>query len=135
MKSGHSPPFLVFPEGVRRIIYTMDDIDKRFFKSSAVFLLHGRPCGQVRLLRCKFRHAAIIVVLPCGVRAPFRRRPLCASVPNHLLIGFLYPFRSFPFSGSQVLEIAGVGRAAPALSLFGRRADLQLELSAFGGDE
>ncbi|CAM5310589.1 hypothetical protein ATER59S_00858 [Aquamicrobium terrae] len=49
----HVVPFFAFPESVRRIIYTTDDIDKRFVSSCAIIPWHGRPRGEERCRRMK----------------------------------------------------------------------------------
>jgi putative transposase len=51
-------PFFAFPVAVRRIIYTTDEIDKRFVFSRAIFFWRGRPRGEERSLGWKFRQAA-----------------------------------------------------------------------------
>jgi putative transposase len=51
-------PFYAFPEEVRRMIYTTDEIDKRFLSSRAIFLARGRPRGEDRRLGWKRRQAA-----------------------------------------------------------------------------
>ncbi|MEX0409806.1 transposase [Aquibium sp. LZ166] len=43
-------PFYAFPFDVRRILYTTDEIDKRFMR--------GRPRGEARCIGCKRRRAA-----------------------------------------------------------------------------
>jgi hypothetical protein len=65
----HVVPFFAFPEGVRRIIYTTDDIDKRLVGSCGRFALHGRPRGEERRLRMK-----------APSRSHYRRSSLVASV-------------------------------------------------------
>ena len=54
----HVIPFFAFPVAVRRIIYTTDEIDKRFLSSRAIFLARGRPRGEDRRLGWKRRQAA-----------------------------------------------------------------------------
>ena len=51
-------PFFAFPDEVRRIIYTTDEIDKRFVSSRAIFFWRGRPRGEERSLGWKLRQAA-----------------------------------------------------------------------------
>lgn len=82
----HVVRFFAFPEGVRRIIYTTDDIDKRFFKSSAIFLLHGRPRGQERHSRMQVpprrhhcRSSLLASVRPFGLVPCVRQcRTICS---------------------------------------------------------
>jgi hypothetical protein len=54
----HVIPFFAFPIAVRRIIYTIDEIDKRFVISRGIFFWRGRPRGEERSLGWKFRQAA-----------------------------------------------------------------------------
>jgi putative transposase len=54
----HVIPFFAFPVAVRRIIYTTDEIDKRFVSSRAIFFWRGRPRGEERSLGWKLRQAA-----------------------------------------------------------------------------
>lgn len=42
----HVIPFFAFPESVRRIIYTTDEIEKTFLLVSAIFHRCGRPRGE-----------------------------------------------------------------------------------------
>jgi putative transposase len=51
-------PFYAFHPDVRRLIYTTDEIDKRFLSSRAIFLARGRPRGEDRRLGWKRRQAA-----------------------------------------------------------------------------
>ena len=53
-------PFFAFPEAVRRIIYTTDemDMDKPFVSRRAIFRLRGRPRGEERGVGWKLRQAA-----------------------------------------------------------------------------
>ena len=51
-------PFYAFHSDVRRLIYTTDEIDKRFPSSRAIFLARGRPRGEDRRLGWKRRQAA-----------------------------------------------------------------------------
>ena len=51
-------PFFAFPDAVRRIIYTTDEIDKRFLRSRTIFSLRGRPRGEERSLGWKLRQVA-----------------------------------------------------------------------------
>ena len=50
-------PFYAFPAEVRRILYTMDEMDKRFLLSARV-LRRERPRGEERSTGCKLRGAA-----------------------------------------------------------------------------
>jgi putative transposase len=54
----HVIPFFAFPESVRRIIYTTDEIDKHFPLGGGILLLRGRPWGEARRIGCKRRRAA-----------------------------------------------------------------------------
>src|SRR6187401_2938844 len=51
-------PFFAFPEAVRRIIYTTDEMDKPFVSRRAIFRLRGRPRGEERGVGWKLRQAA-----------------------------------------------------------------------------
>jgi putative transposase len=51
-------PFFAFPEAVRRIIYTTDEMDKPFVSRCASFRLRGRPRGEERGVGWKLRQAA-----------------------------------------------------------------------------
>src|SRR5208337_695394 len=51
-------PFYAFPDEVRRIIYTTDEMDKRFVSSRVIFFWRGRPRGEERSLGWKLRQAA-----------------------------------------------------------------------------
>jgi putative transposase len=51
-------PFFAFPEAVRRIIYTTDEIDKHFLVSRAIFSWRGRPRGEEWRFGWKRRPAA-----------------------------------------------------------------------------
>jgi putative transposase len=51
-------PFFAFPVAVRRIIYTTDEIDKRFLKARAIFLSRGRPRAEERHAGWKRRRVA-----------------------------------------------------------------------------
>ena len=46
-------PFFAFPEAVRRIVYTTDDIDKYFLSSCGNISGHERPRGKERSSRTK----------------------------------------------------------------------------------
>ena len=59
-------PFFAFPEAVRRIIYTTDEIDKRFLSSRAMFSTRGRPRGEDRRLGWKRRQAAYLCLAVLG---------------------------------------------------------------------
>jgi len=50
--------FYAFPDEVRRIIYTTDEMDKRFVSSRVIFFWRGRPRGEERSLGWKLRQAA-----------------------------------------------------------------------------
>ncbi|MGY3333523.1 transposase-like protein [Mesorhizobium sp. USDA 4775] len=45
---GEVVPFFAFPDDVRRIIYTTDEIDKRFLSDRDIISLRGRPRGEAR---------------------------------------------------------------------------------------
>ncbi len=62
-------PFYAFPADVRRILYTTDDIDKRFLRSCAIVSMHGRPRGKERCSR-----------MEAPPRRLYRRSSLVASV-------------------------------------------------------
>jgi putative transposase len=51
-------PFFAFPDEVRRIISTTDEMDKRFCRRPATFLRRGRPRGEERGVGWKPRRAA-----------------------------------------------------------------------------
>jgi putative transposase len=51
-------PFYAFPSGVRRILYTTDEIDKRPMRPCAMILGRGRPRGEERGVGCRLRRAA-----------------------------------------------------------------------------
>jgi hypothetical protein len=51
-------PFFAFPEAVRRIISTTDEIDKRFLRRRGIFRMRERPRGEARRVGCKRRQAA-----------------------------------------------------------------------------
>jgi hypothetical protein len=69
---------LDFPSQHRTRIHSTDDIDKRFFKSSAIFSWHGRPRGKEQRSRmqalprrhhCRSSLVASVrrfVLAPCG---------------------------------------------------------------------
>jgi putative transposase len=44
----HVVPFFAFPESVRRIIYTTDEIDKRVLRGRGILRQRGRPRGEAR---------------------------------------------------------------------------------------
>ena len=50
-------PFFAFPEAVRRIVYTTDEIDKRVLDPGGMVLSRGRPRGEARRVGCKRRRA------------------------------------------------------------------------------
>jgi putative transposase len=52
-------PFFAFPEEVRRIVYTTDEMDKTRAAKSAIGNLRGRLRGEERNSGCKFRQAAL----------------------------------------------------------------------------
>lgn len=43
-------PFFAFPDEVRRIVYTTDEIDKQFLSGRDIILLRGRPRGGARCI-------------------------------------------------------------------------------------
>jgi putative transposase len=51
-------PFFAFPEAVRRIIYTTDEIDKQFLRQRAIYGERERPRGEARRVGCKRRQAS-----------------------------------------------------------------------------
>ena len=51
-------PFFAFPEAVRRIVYTTDEIDKRKLASCGILEVRRRPRGEARRIGCKRRQAA-----------------------------------------------------------------------------
>ena len=51
----HVIPFFAFPVAVRRIIYTTDEIDKRFLCRRAICRVRERPRGEARRNGCKRR--------------------------------------------------------------------------------
>jgi putative transposase len=51
-------PFFAFPEAVRRIVYTTDEIDKRILRERAIFGSRERPRGEERRVGCKRRQAS-----------------------------------------------------------------------------
>lgn len=69
-------PFYAFPANIRRMLYTTDDIDKRFVKTFAIILLHGRPRSKERSprmqapLRRHHRRSSFVASVrrfgPCG---------------------------------------------------------------------
>lgn len=73
-------PFFAFPEAVRRIVYTTDEMDKRFVGSCAILSWRGRPRGEERRIGCKRRQAAYSS--PAGLRRP--RTPLVGPRVLHL---------------------------------------------------
>ena len=70
--------YMTFPREHRAKLHSTDDIDKRFFKSSAIFSWHGRPRGKERRWRmqapprryhCRSSLVASVrrlVLVPCG---------------------------------------------------------------------
>lgn len=64
----HVVPFFAFPESVRRIIYTTDEIDKRFSPDCGILFMRGRPRGEARCIGCKRRRAAYSSL--AGLRRP-----------------------------------------------------------------
>jgi putative transposase len=51
-------PFFAFPEAVRRILYTTDEIDERFLCPRALCRVRERPRGEARRVGCKRRQAS-----------------------------------------------------------------------------
>ncbi len=51
-------PFFAFPDEVRRVISTTDEIDKRLSADCGNLFLRGRPRGEERGIDCKPRQAA-----------------------------------------------------------------------------
>ncbi|SDB00123.1 Transposase, Mutator family [Mesorhizobium qingshengii] len=45
---GEVIPFFAFPDEVRRIVYTTDEIDKRFLSGRGILQRRGRPRGEAR---------------------------------------------------------------------------------------
>jgi len=54
----HVAPFFAYPESVRRIIYTTDEIDKRILRRRANFGSRERPRDKARHVGCKRRQAS-----------------------------------------------------------------------------
>ena len=51
-------PFFAFAPAVRKIIYTTDEIDKRFLRQRAIFRSRERPRDEARRIGCKRRQAS-----------------------------------------------------------------------------
>ena len=69
----HVIPFFAFPEAVRRIIYTTDEIDKTFVPIFAIPSSCGRPRGEAWRVGWKRHRTAQSV--PAGLRRPHTRCP------------------------------------------------------------
>jgi putative transposase len=54
----HVIPFFAFPVAVRRIIYTTDEIDKRFLRRRAIHYSRERPRGEARRVGCERRQVS-----------------------------------------------------------------------------
>jgi len=65
--------YFKYPNDIRRVIYTTDEIDKTFLPGSARFSLRGRPRGEEQRVDWKRRRAA--QENPVGLRRP-RTRPV-----------------------------------------------------------
>ena len=61
-------PFFAYPPQIRKMIYTTDEIDKRFGVWRGIFFWRGRPRGEARRVGWKRRRAACI--MPCRFEAP-----------------------------------------------------------------
>jgi hypothetical protein len=69
-------PFFAFPEGVRRIIYTTDEIDKSFLLRDLLFWRStGDRVAKSRVRGCQPGRAAVTI-------APHWRHP-CAAYQDH----------------------------------------------------
>jgi putative transposase len=55
-------PFYAFHPDVRRLVYTTDEIDKRFLRRRGILDPRGRPRGEARRVGCKRRQAAYSVL-------------------------------------------------------------------------
>ena len=74
-------PFFAFPEGVRKIIYTTDEIDKSFLLRDLLFCRStGDRVAKSRARGCRPGRAAVIV-------APHWRHPCAASRDHAAAIG------------------------------------------------
>jgi putative transposase len=72
---GHVVPFFAYPESVRRIIYTTDEIDKPFLRDLLSWSGTGDRVAKSRARGCHSGRAAVIV-------APHWRHP-CAAYQDH----------------------------------------------------
>ena len=70
-------PFFAFPEAVRRIIYTTDEIDKRNLRWRVIYDARERPRDEARRVGCKRRQASYSFL--AGLRRS-RTSPLGARV-------------------------------------------------------
>ncbi len=72
----HVVPFFAFAPGVRKMIYTTDEIDKHFLARRGIFKWRGRPRGEAWRIGRKRRQAAL-QFMPCRIEAP--ARPLAGA--------------------------------------------------------
>lgn len=72
----HVIPFFAFAPGIRKMIYTTDEIDKHFLARRGIFKWRGRPRGEAWRIGRKRRQAAL-QFMPCRIEAP--ARPLAGA--------------------------------------------------------
>jgi len=120
----HVVPFFAFPESVRRIIYTTDEIDKEFVlfsvRAGDLVAKRGASAGSAAGLP----HSSL-----AGLRGP--RARLCWSrfpVRDELLVASLRLLGDTHLLIAQSLDVVGIGRPSP-ISLRLRLSGLQLHRS------